>query len=126
MNERIKLPTPQGALRPAEERLQNVLKAIEYRILYEKVEWHTMLREQEEGILHTDEAMERQRSFISGLDIAWSLAQTEILRRGRCASKYTRAGLITGVNECELPHGHENLHKCMVDGGFLWSDTDAD
>lgn len=126
MADRIKLPIPQGALLPAEERLQNVLKAIEDRMREEHAEldkqWETLL----EGEMVDTAPFEARRSFLNGLDIAWSLAKTETVRRGRCASKFTRAGLLPGVNECELPHGHEDLHKCMVDGGFLWSDTDAD
>lgn len=83
MNERVKLPIPEGALLPAEERLQNVLKAIEDRLRYEKGEWEQMLRELDMGIWTEDSPeLAKQRSFIQGLDIAWSLAQTEILRRG--------------------------------------------
>lgn len=127
MNERVKLPIPEGALLPAEERLQNVLKAIEDRLRYEKGEWEQMLRELDMGIWTEDSPeLAKQRSFIQGLDIAWSLAKTEILRRGRCASKFTRAGLLPGLNECELDHGHENLHRSNITGGFCWSDTDAD
>jgi hypothetical protein len=74
MNERVKLPMPEGELLPAEERLQNVLKAIADRMREERAELDKM---DEDGIGAT-----QQRSFISGLDIAWSLAQTEILRRG--------------------------------------------
>lgn len=78
----IKLPA-EGALLPAEERLQNVLKAIEDRLRYEKGEWEQMLRELDMGIWTEDSPeLAKQRSFIQGLDIAWSLAQTEILRRG--------------------------------------------
>lgn len=69
-------------LLPAEERLQNALKAIEDRLLYEKGEWDQMLRELDMGFW-TDDSPElsRQRNFMSGLDIAWSLAKTESLRR---------------------------------------------
>lgn len=72
--QRIKLPIPQGELLPAEERLQNVLKAIENRLLAERELFHAY--PDEEGY-----ARMQARGFIQGLDIAWSLAQTEILRR---------------------------------------------
>lgn len=121
MNERIKLPLPQGELLPAEERLQNVLKAIEDRLLREQASLHEL----EDEWSH-EENIEAKRSFINGLDIAWSLAKTEILRRGRCASKFTRNGLLPGLNECELDHGHADLHHSTITGGFYWSDTDAD
>jgi hypothetical protein len=75
LNERIRIPQPTGELLPAEERLQNVLKAIEDRLLEEQ-EYVFALEEnglgQESGY---------HRRFVSGLDIAWSLAQTEALRR---------------------------------------------
>lgn len=74
MNERVRLPIPEGELLPAEERLQNVLKAIRDRLLAENMRLKF-------GYDFTPEQEERQRSFIQGLDIAWSLAQTEILRR---------------------------------------------
>lgn len=119
---RVRIEPPQGELLPAEERLQNVLKAIEDRIRGEINEAHRMEYHGEDCTPEYD----KQRSFIQGLDIAWSLAKTESLRRGRCASKFTRAGLLPGLNECELEHGHADLHKCMIDGGFLWSDQDAD
>jgi hypothetical protein len=69
---RIQLPIPQGELLPAEERLQNVLKAIEGRLIEEASKEYDSLSISE---------IVAQRNFISGLDIAWSLAQTEILRR---------------------------------------------
>jgi hypothetical protein len=69
MAERITLPHTAGALLPAEERLQNVLKAIEDRI-------------KEERYALGDDTDSWRRAYISGLDIAWSLAQTETLRRG--------------------------------------------
>lgn len=86
---RFRIKPPEGELLPAEERLQNALKAIEERMLYEQVEWHSMLMEQEQGFPHTDEAMERQRSFIQGLDIAWSLVSTESLGRQTPGSENT-------------------------------------
>lgn len=120
MNERIKLPIPEGELLPAEERLQNVLKAIVDRMHQERAE----LDEMDQNGWY--EGYSEKREFLSGLDIAWSLAQTETLRRGRCASKFTRSGLLPGLNECELAHGHTDLHKSTTTGGFLWSDEDAD
>jgi len=110
---------PQGELLPAEERLQNVLKAIEDRLKVEQMYCRDL---EDQGL---SEAA-YHRNFVNGLDIAWSLAQTEILRRGRCSSKFTRAGLLPGLNECELEHGHVNLHSSTTTGGFHWSDTDAD
>jgi hypothetical protein len=118
----IRIEPPQGALLPAEERLQNVLKAIEDRMREERA----MLMEIPEDDPDYEAMIIRKRNFMSGLDIAWSLAKTESLRRGRCASQFTRNGLLPGLNECELEHGHADLHKCMIDGGFLWSDQDAD
>lgn len=75
MGGRVWIPLPQGELLPAEERLQNVLKAIEDRMREERVELDEMF---EKGWY---ESVKEQRAFLSGLDIAWSLAQTEILRR---------------------------------------------
>jgi len=75
MAKRIKLPIPEGALLPAEERLQNVLKAIEDRIHYERAELETM---EQHGWY---ESVKEQRSFLQGLDIAWSVAKTESMRR---------------------------------------------
>jgi hypothetical protein len=72
------------------------------------------------------ESVKEQRSFLQGLDIAWSVAKTESMRRGRCASRFTRSGLLPGLNLCELPVGHEDLHRSTTAGSFLWSDTDAD
>lgn len=77
MIERIKLPIPQGELLPAEERLQNVLKAIEDRLLTE-----AHLRDGGFNDDGGDDYLEgHRRGFIAGLDIAWSLAKTEITRR---------------------------------------------
>jgi hypothetical protein len=72
MGGRIQIPIPQGELLPAEERLANVLKAIEAR-----------LKEEQDNLKPYGnlELEIRKRYFISGLDIAWSLAQTEALRR---------------------------------------------
>ena len=75
MNERVKLPIPEGELLPAEERLANVLKAIELRLQEERAEFDEMC---EKGWY---ESVKEQRAFMQGLDIAWSLAKTEILRR---------------------------------------------
>lgn len=68
---------PEGELLPAEERLQNVLKAIVDRMLEEQA----MLREIPEDDPDYEAMILQKRNFIQGLDIAWSLAQTEILRR---------------------------------------------
>lgn len=116
---RVKLPIPQGELLPAEERLANVLKAIEDRMRKERAELDNMF---EKGWY---ESVKEQRSFIQGLDIAWSLVKTEILRRGACDSKFTRGGLFPGLNLCEKGIGHDDLHS-SGSGGFYWSDTDAD
>lgn len=70
---------PEGELLPAEERLANVLKAIEDRIKSEINGAHLMEYQGED--MTDPEEYARLRAFISGLDIAWSLAQTEILRR---------------------------------------------
>lgn len=79
--QRVKLPIPQGELLPAEERLQNVLKAIEDRMRREKAEWDQMQKDLDNGWPLQPEDFSKQWNFIQGLDIAWSLAQTEILRR---------------------------------------------
>jgi hypothetical protein len=42
-----------------------------------------------------------------------------------CSSKFTRGGLFPGLNECELPRGHADLHS-SYNGGFFWTDSDAD
>lgn len=82
MAERIQIPIPTGDLLPAEERLENVLKAISDRLMYEKGEWEQMLRELDMGFWTEDSPeLAKQRNFMSGLDIAWSLAKTESLRR---------------------------------------------
>jgi hypothetical protein len=69
---RVKIEPPTGELLPAEERLANVLKAIEDRI-----------REEQDNLkpLGNPEIEVRKRYFIAGLDIAWSLTKTESLRR---------------------------------------------
>jgi hypothetical protein len=83
LNHRITLPHTASALLPAEERLQNVLKAIEDRLLTEQRSLRNCQDLYELDMGHVDlEDVERQRGFVSGLDIAWSLAKTEILRRG--------------------------------------------
>lgn len=79
--ERIRIDPPTGELLPAEERLANVLKAIEDRLLYEKSEWDQMQRDVENGWPLEPVDFSKQWNFIQGLDIAWSLAQTESLRR---------------------------------------------
>lgn len=71
--ERIRIEPPTGELLPAEERLQNVLKAIEERIKVERAVLDEMC---EKGWY---ESVKEQRAFLSGLDIAWSLAKTETL-----------------------------------------------
>jgi hypothetical protein len=79
--ERIQIPLPTGDLLPAEERLQNALKAIEDRLLYEKGEWDKMNRDLENGWPLEPVDFSKQWNFIQGLDIAWSLVSTESLRR---------------------------------------------
>lgn len=82
LNKVVHLPAPTGELLPAEERLQNVLKAIEDRILYEKGVWEQLLWEEDMGFWSDDDpTLAKHRNFMSGLDIVWSLAQTEALRR---------------------------------------------
>jgi len=82
MAERIQLPIPTGDLLPAQERLENALNAIKNRLLYEKGEWDQMLRELDMGFWTEDSPeLAKQRSFMQGLDIAWSIAQTEAVRR---------------------------------------------
>ena len=64
---------PEGELLPAEERMANVLKAIEARLKVEQMYCRDL---EEQGL---NEAA-YHRNFVNGLDIAWSLAKTEILR----------------------------------------------
>lgn len=61
-------------LLPAEERLQNAIAAIEKRIEFEQMILSSIIPDD-------GPVAEKQRSFIQGLDIAWSLLQTEALRR---------------------------------------------
>jgi hypothetical protein len=81
LNERIRIDPPTGELLPAEERLQNVLKAIEDRMRKERAEldkeWEAMF----DAVFVDTSGFEKRKAFLSGLDIAWSLAQTEALRR---------------------------------------------
>lgn len=79
--ERIQLPIPTGELLPAEERLENALKAIEDRLHHEKAEWDRMQRDLDNGWPLQPEDFSKQWNFIQGLDIAWSLVSTEKLRR---------------------------------------------
>ena len=73
---------PTGELLPAEERLQNVLKAIEDRIRKERDVLDTLVDEYDRDAGHVSmQDIVCQRGFMAGLDIAWSLAQTEVLRR---------------------------------------------
>lgn len=73
MVDRVLIEAPKGELLPAEERLENVLAAIVDRI---KVERSKLDKMDDFGI-----GVTQQRSFLSGLDIACSLAKTESLRR---------------------------------------------
>lgn len=66
--------SPDTDLLPAEDRLKNVPKAIEKRIEFEQMILSSIVPDD-------GPVAERQRAFIQGLDIAWSLAQTESLRR---------------------------------------------
>lgn len=77
---RIRIKPPQGELLPAEERLQNVLKAIVDRILEEQAILRSMEDHVDLDSQTGEDAYIAKRNFISGLDIAWSLAQTESLR----------------------------------------------
>ena len=74
---RSSIEPPKGELLPAEERLQNVLKAIENRLLMER----DILYNHDELNGISDVQYGMRREFISGLDIAWSIANSEILRR---------------------------------------------
>ncbi len=74
--EHVQIQPPEGELLPAEERLANVLKAIEDRLLTEVRNAHELEYRCEDDT----QEYEDLRSFIGGLDIAWSLAQTESLR----------------------------------------------
>jgi hypothetical protein len=74
VNERVRILPPTGELLPAEERLQNVLKAIEDRMKEVRAE----LDEMDQNGWY--EGYKEMREFLSGLDIAWSLAKTESLR----------------------------------------------
>jgi hypothetical protein len=76
LNHRVQITPPQGELLPAEERLANVLKAIEGRLIQERDILYI-----DEGHGLTDIQYNQRREFISGLDIAWSLANSEVLRR---------------------------------------------
>lgn len=73
---RFRIKPPEGELLPAEDRLQNALKAIEDRLLAEQ----KVLRVMEELDLDED-TIETHRQFMQGLDIAWSLVKTESLGR---------------------------------------------
>lgn len=78
----MKIEPPQGELLPAEERLQNVLKAIEDRLLNGQKTLHNLEDLYDLNMGHTDEEeVNNQRAFMQGLDIAWSIAKTESLRR---------------------------------------------
>lgn len=66
--------SPDTDLLPAEERLINALEAIEKRIEFEQMILSSIVPDN--GPL-----AENHRQFVQGLDIAWSLAQTESLRR---------------------------------------------
>lgn len=75
-HERVRIIPATGELLPAEERLQNVLKSIVDRMMEEQAKLFADL--QFGGV--TNKEAEERRAFISGLDIAWSLAKTESLR----------------------------------------------
>lgn len=80
MADRIELPIPKGELLPAEERLQNVLNAIEKRIHSERAirdEFRESAPVEAEGFPGG-----YLSGFVAGLDLAWSLAKTESLSRG--------------------------------------------
>lgn len=81
MAERIQIPIPMGELLPAEERIANIMKRLIDRLNYEAGELHQLTKEYEEGWGHSEEVMNKQRNFLQGLDIAWSLAHTEATRR---------------------------------------------
>jgi len=82
MAERITLPHTAGALLPAEERLQNVLKAIEDRVKLERAYLNEIGSTVDLDTQAGEDAYNAQHYYLSGLDIAWSLAKTESLRRG--------------------------------------------
>lgn len=81
MNEKIQLPVPTGELLPAQERIANILKCLTDRLNYEAGELHQLTKEYEEGWGHSEEVVNKQRNFLQGLDIAWSIAHTEATRR---------------------------------------------
>lgn len=66
--------SPDTDLLPAEERLQNALTAIEKRIGFEQMILSSIVPD--DGPVAA-----RQRAYIQGLDIAWSLVSTESLGR---------------------------------------------
>lgn len=66
--------SPDTELLPAEERLQNALKAIEKQIKFEQMILSSIVPDD-------GPVAEKQRAYIQGLDIAWSLLSTESLRR---------------------------------------------
>lgn len=66
--------SPDTELLPAEERLQNALMVIEKRIKFEQMILSSIIPDD-------GPVAEKQRAFVQGLDIAWSLVSTESLRR---------------------------------------------
>lgn len=80
-NQRVRGIPATGELLPAEERLQNVLKAIEDRIRKERAVLDTFVDDydRDSGQVSMQDII-CQRGFLAGLDIAWSLAKTESLR----------------------------------------------
>jgi flagellar basal body rod protein FlgB len=78
---RIRIEPPEGELLPAEERLQNVLKAIEDRVKLERAYLNEIGNTVDLDTQAGEDAYNRQHYYLSGLDIAWSLVKTESLRR---------------------------------------------
>jgi hypothetical protein len=81
MAERIQIPIPTGELLPADERIRNILNALTDRLNYEASDLHQLTKEYEKGWGHSEETVNKQRNFLQGLDIAWSIAHTEATRR---------------------------------------------
>lgn len=77
MAKRFWIKPPTGELLPAEERLENALKAILDRMREER----TIRDQMDPDHDATGSEVNWQQGFIAGLDIAWSLVKTESLGR---------------------------------------------
>lgn len=74
---RFRIKPPEGELLPAEDRLQNALKAILDRMREERTVRDKMYPDHNV----TGGEVNWQHGFLAGLDIAWSLVKTESLGR---------------------------------------------